>query len=163
MGTRRLYLARNYPPPPPPRRKGGCSYPGPGRQGRDVGASFSAVPGPTALGAAFASAELEPPADWVEGDGRGCHHCSIGPLTPRKGPSKPEALLEINGSAQHCPPQPFYGEQGLDVLWRNASREKGKEGERGEARLRTKWKGHRDSDGMGGKKKWGTQRQTTKP
>lgn len=63
VGTRRLYLARNHPPPPPTRRKGGCSYPGPGRQGRDVGAFFSAMPGPKALGAAFASAELGPPAN----------------------------------------------------------------------------------------------------
>ena len=57
------------PPPPPRQRKGGCSYPGSGRQGRAVGASFSAVPGPPARGAAFVSAELGPPAAWV-GEGR---------------------------------------------------------------------------------------------
>ena len=69
VGTRRLYLARN--PPPPGRRKGGCSYPGTGRQGRAVGASFSAMPGPPARGAAVASAELGLPAAWVGGGREG--------------------------------------------------------------------------------------------
>lgn len=76
VGTRRLYLARNPPipphrPPPTRRRKGGRSYPGTGRQGRAVGASFSAMPGPPARGAAVASAGLGPPAAWVGGGREG--------------------------------------------------------------------------------------------
>lgn len=91
VGTRRLYLARN-PPPLPRRRKGGCSYRGPGRQGCAVGASFSAVPGPPARGAAVASAELGPPAAWV-GGGREGNVTSVR-LTPRgfKGPPSQEVF-----------------------------------------------------------------------
>lgn len=119
VGTRRLYLARNPHPHPAPwrQRKGGCSYPGPGRQGRAVGASFSAVPGPPARGAAVASAELGPPAVWVGGGKEGA--VTAVRQTPRpapswKGPSSQEVF-----QYRLCPPfypPPHYWDQALSVL-----------------------------------------------
>lgn len=112
MGTRRLYLARNPPPPTAPRRrKGGCSYPGTGRQGRAVGASFSAVPGPPGHGAAVASVELGPPAAWMGGGREGTVTSVPLTLRGRKGPPTPGGL-----PAEALSPSTLYKDQALSIL-----------------------------------------------
>lgn len=104
-------------PPAPRRRKGGCSYPGTGRQGLAVGASFSAMPGPPARGAVVASAELGLPAAWVGWGREGAVTAVwLTPPSPRLEETSHTRRSPSGGSAT-LPPS-LYGDQALSVRWR---------------------------------------------
>lgn len=85
-----------------------------------MGASYSAVPGPLAHGAAVVSVELWPPAAWVEGAERELslrldRHPPApqleGAFQPRWLPVSPLPTPSISP-----PPQPHYRDQALSIL-----------------------------------------------